>query len=71
MLIYARSYCSSFIPNFEQSCNDDYIELDSGVEVELAEGETTYLFIDSYAAQSPGAYTVTATSGSLPEVAEE
>jgi hypothetical protein len=71
MLIYARSYCGSYIPSFELACNDDYEGLNSGVEVELAEGETTYLFIDSWNAQSGGSYTVTAGNGALPEVQEE
>jgi hypothetical protein len=65
MLIYARSYCSSYIPSLELACNDDIdtenMNYNSSIDVELAEGETTYLFIDSYAAQSTGAYTVTAT----------
>ena len=70
MLIYARTYCSNFIPSFEPACNDDYDGLNSGVEVELAEGETMYLFIDSYLGGNAGAYSVTAASGALPVIEE-
>jgi hypothetical protein len=70
MLIYARSYCGSFTPSFELACNDDYVDYNSGLEVELAEGDTMYLFIDSYLGGNGGTYEVTATSGSLPEVEE-
>ena len=66
MLIYARSYCSTYIPSLELACNDDIdtegMNYNSSIDVELAEGETTYLFVDSYAAQSVGPYTVTATA---------
>ena len=68
MLIYARTYCSSFNPTYEPACNDDYIDLNSGIEVELTESETIYVFVDSYLGENGGAYTITAVSGALPEV---
>jgi hypothetical protein len=68
MLIYARSYCSAFLPNYELACNDDYVMLNSGVEVELTEGQTIYLFIDSFRGGNAGAYSLVASSGSLPPI---
>jgi hypothetical protein len=71
MLIYARSYCSSFIPTFELACNDDNIDLHSGIELELAEGETAYIFVDSYNGTGAGAYDFVAAEGNLPVAPEE
>ena len=66
MLIYARSYCSAYVPSLELACNDDIdfeaMDYNSSFNLTLAEGETAYLFVDSYAGQSVGSYTLEATS---------
>ena len=66
MLIYARSYCSAFVPSLELACNDDIdfeaMDYNSSFDLMLAEGETAYLFVDSYAGQSVGSYTLEAAS---------
>ena len=67
MLIYVRSYCSEFVANYELACNDDYIGLNSGAEVTVEEGQTVYLFVDSFLGERPGPYSVVASSGALPE----
>ena len=71
MLIFVRSFCGQFLADYELACNDDYSGLNSGVEVELTEGETVYLFVDSFNGGGTGAYNVTAASGALPAVEEE
>ena len=66
MLIYARSFCSTYVPSLELACNDDIdfeaMDYNSSFDLTLAEGETAYLFVDSYAGQSVGSYTLEVTS---------
>jgi hypothetical protein len=66
MLIYARRYCTYTQAAFELACNDDYVGLNSGIQLELTAGETTYIFADSYNGEGAGAYTLMGGSGELP-----
>jgi hypothetical protein len=62
-LLYVRSACAFYGEDFELGCNDD-IDTQGGnyasaVDFMATAGQTVYIFVDSYAGQFPGAFTVT------------
>ncbi|MFH1810524.1 MAG: hypothetical protein ABIJ09_17415 [Pseudomonadota bacterium] len=72
-LLFARRACTAPQPEYELSCNDDVDlmsrDYSSAFELDLASGQTIYLFVDGHVGQSPsssstgyaGPYTQTAT----------
>ena len=57
-VIYVRSHCDDTIHSTEHDCNDDKGDSNYGsyVEVNLSEGESAYVFVDSYGQSSSGDY---------------
>lgn len=60
-VVYVRPFCQ--LPAYEIACNDDAGSAASMVDVELAGGETVYIFVDSFidpeGRQATGRYTLT------------
>ncbi len=61
-VLYARSLCGFSQSEYELACNDDRDEgtLHSAVELDLEASDAVYLFVDGYASQSVGVFTLMA-----------
>lgn len=59
-VLYARSLCGFSQGEYELACNDDRDEgtLHSAVELDLEASGTVFLFVDGYASQSVGVFTL-------------
>lgn len=58
-ILSVRRFCD--LPSHELACNDDQLlsATHSGVKVDLEEGDTVYILVDSFMGQTAGAYTLT------------